>query len=254
MMLVRAVMNLMEVLIREPSGHPLKEKSPRVEFAAMTPMQVYNSLQSAEERRRLKSIKKLLIGGSAIDAELEKKLRRFPGEVYMSYGMTETLSHIALRRISGTEASDYYTPFPSVRLSLSERGTLVIDAPLVCDEILETNDLAEIRADGTFRILGRIDNVINSGGIKIHAEELENELRAVISINFAITSVPDPQLGEAVVLLVEDEKRYPSFSFKSLPAHRRPRYVLRTGCIPVTGNGKTDRSACKKLARLLLKI
>jgi len=253
MMVVRGMISSLRLIIQEPSGHPLKEESRELDFAAMTPMQVYNSLQSPTERERLKKIKKLLIGGSAIDPEMEKELRPFPGEIYASYGMTETLSHIALRRINGPEASDYYTPFKSVKLSLSEEGTLVIDAPLVCEEILITNDLAEIREDGTFRIMGRKDNVINSGSIKIQIEELENKLRSIISANFVITSVPHPQLGEAVALLIEEDTNDRTLSFDSLPVYQRPKFILRTSHIPLTGNGKIDRSACKNLAIQLIK-
>ena len=94
--------------------------------------------------------------------------------------MTETLSHIALRRLNGPDASPYYTPFPSVKLSLSTDDTLIIDAPLVTDETLVTNDVAELLPDGRFRILGRKDNIINSGGIKIQTEIVEEILRPII--------------------------------------------------------------------------
>lgn len=251
MMVVRTLVGGLQLIRQTPSGHPLKEETETeaIDFAAMTPMQVYNSLQSPVEKERLQNIKKLLIGGSAIDPELEKELRTFPQEIYATYGMTETLSHIALRRVNGPEASDYYTPFPSVKLSLSNEGTLVIDAPLVCEEILVTNDLAEIREDGTFRILGRKDNVINSGSIKIQIEEIENKLRSIISANFAITSIPHPQLGETVVLLIEEDQNDISLSFDSLPAYQRPKFIVRTQSIPLTGNGKINRSACRRLAK-----
>lgn len=248
MMVVRAMIAGMSLYTKEPSGHPLQEVSQPVAFAAMTPMQVYNSLQEPEERKRLQKIKKLLIGGSALDPALEQELRRFPGEIYMGYGMTETLSHIALRRINGPEASDFYTPFPSVNLSLSDEGTLVIDAPLLSEEILTTNDLAEIRPDGRFRILGRKDNVINSGGIKIQTEALEEQLHSIISVTFAITSVSDPQFGEALVLLIEEPEGEKPLSFDKLPSYQRPKFVLYIPAIPLTGNGKIDRSACRRLA------
>lgn len=254
MMVVRSLISGLTLYVRDPSGHPLKEEAKYATFAAMTPMQVYNSLQVPEERKRLRKIKKLLIGGGPLDPMLEKELRKFPREIYMGYGMTETLSHIALRRINGPEASDYYTPFPTVKLSLSDEGTLVIDAPLVCEEILTTNDRAEIRPDGTFRILGRKDNVINSGGVKIQIEELEDKLRSIISTNFVITSVPDPQFGEAVVLLIEEKPDGKPLSLDSLPPYQRPKAVLRTDAIPLTGNGKIDRSACRRLAMELMNL
>lgn len=150
----------------------------------MVPLQVYNSLQVPAERSRLMQIRQLIIGGGAIDDALAEALRIFPHAVWSTYGMTETLSHIALRRLNGPEASDCYTPFPSVRLSLSGDGCLIIEAPAVCDGPLLTNDIAELLPDGRFRILGRKDNVICSGGIKIQIEEVERQVASASSVTF----------------------------------------------------------------------
>ena len=114
------------------------------------PMQVYESLQHPHDCSLLRRTLCLIIGGGALNPELEARLRTFPGEVWSTYGMTETLSHIALRRVNGAEPQDAYHPLPGVTVSLSAEGTLVIDAPEVCDERLETNDLAEIQPDGSF--------------------------------------------------------------------------------------------------------
>lgn len=112
-------------------------------FVAMVPLQVFNTLQVLREKERLCHTDILIIGGGAIDAALENEIRLLPGEIYSTYGMTETLSHIALRRLNGSSASPYYRPFSSVELSLSPENTLVIKAPLVCDDILFTNDVAQ---------------------------------------------------------------------------------------------------------------
>jgi len=254
MMVVRALIAGLELIVRTPSGHPMAENTLPLSFAAMTPMQVYNSLQIPEEEERLKQIKILLIGGGVIDQETETKLSTFPNKVYMSYGMTETLSHIAIRRINGSEASPFYTPFQSVRISLSEEKTLVIDAPFVCEDILETNDMAEINDDGLFRILGRKDNVINSGGIKIQPEEVEKILQKIISANFVITSVPHRQLGEAVTLLVENtDQEFELADSGILPPYQQPKFIVCIDKIPLTGNGKIDRVATKRLAEQLVK-
>ena len=181
MMVVRSMERGLKLFTVEPSGHPLNHCQSaiddcKIDFAAMVPMQVYNTLQVPEERERLMGIRHLIIGGGAIDDALGAELKNFPNAVWSTYGMTETLSHIALRRLSGPEASDWYIPFPSVKVSLSEDGCLFIDAPEVCPECLVTNDIAEISTQG-FRILGRKDNVICSGGIKIQIEEVESRLR-----------------------------------------------------------------------------
>ncbi|MDR2810207.1 MAG: AMP-binding protein [Tannerellaceae bacterium] len=251
MMVARTIVAGLELTVCPPSGHPLKEIDTPFRFAAMLPLQVYNSLQTPIERERLMRIEILLIGGSAIDPELEKEIRNFPNAVYSTYGMTETLSHIALRRLNGEEASPYYRPFPSVELSLSEENTLIIYAPLVCDVPLITNDIAELLPDGYFRILGRKDNIINSGGIKLQTETLEEKLRPLMPVPFAISSVPHPQLGEAVVLLIEKG----SYNLRllqeeiasALPKYERPRYICPVEIIPLAGNGKIDRQVCKKL-------
>ena len=161
MMVVRAIERGLQLITVEPSGHPLagqKGLAPSIDFAAMVPLQVYNSLQVPEERERLRNIRHLIIGGGAIDEGLQAALRDFPNAVWSTYGMTETLSHIALRRLNGVGATDWYTPFEGVTLSQTEDGCLVIDAPAVHDGKLVTNDIAALRTDGSFRILGRKDN------------------------------------------------------------------------------------------------
>ncbi|OJV88578.1 MAG: O-succinylbenzoate synthase [Bacteroidia bacterium 44-10] len=252
MMVVRALYAGLDIHPVEPDGHPLIRTDIPFDFAAMVPLQVYNSLQAEKEKQRLSQIKHLIIGGGAIDETLDAALREFPNSIYSTYGMTETLSHIALRSISGTGVSSYYTPFPTVEVALSEDNRLIINAPLIADQPLLTNDIAELRTDGSFRIIGRIDNVINSGGIKIQIEEVEHVLHPFITGNFAITSIPHPKLGEAIVLLIEqpDDPVYVEKTIRQLlPRHQQPLLIYVVEAIPQTGNGKIDRSAVKQLAK-----
>ena len=249
MMVVRSVERGLKLISVPPSGHPLNIKHSRIDFAAMVPMQVYNSLQVPEECERLKQIRHLIIGGGAIDDALAAVLKTFPNHVWSTYGMTETLSHIALRRLNGPDASDYYTPFPSVKVSLSDDGCLIIDAPLVCAERLVTNDIAELSGD-RFRILGRKDNVICSGGIKIQIETVERQLRPHLQVPFLITKRPDAKFGEAVVLLTEgavDEAR--AVCEHILPKYHHPRIYLHVDQIPLTETGKPARQQAEQLAR-----
>ena len=246
MMVVRALERGLRLICVEPSGHPLRVtqrgQSPSIDFAAMVPLQVYNSLQVAAERDRLMQIRHLIIGGGAIDEGLAASLKDFPNAVWSTYGMTETLSHIALRRLNGPDASEWYTPFDSVRLSLSEEDCLVIDAPEVCTTTLVTNDIAAFCPDGTFRILGRKDNVICSGGIKIQAEEVERQLRPHLRESYLITKRPDDKFGEVVVLLTEgsvDEAR--QVCERILPKYHQPRVYLHVDQIPLTETGKPAR-------------
>ena len=138
---------------------------------------------------------------------------------------------------------------------MSPENTLVIKAPLVCDDILQTNDIARIYPDGSFTILGRKDNVINSGGIKIQAEEIEKVLRPFIPMPFVITSVPDPRLGQAVTLLIEGQLDMEELKNKVqeiLSPYHRPKYIRMVDFIPQTGNGKINRVECRTLAEKLL--
>lgn len=251
MMVVRSLVAELDLISVTPSGHPLKDVNTPLRFAAMIPMQVYNSLQVPEERKKLMQIDHLIIGGGAIDAELAKELKELPNHIWSTYGMTETLSHIALRRLNGKDASPYYIPFNNVRLSLSGEGTLIINAPLVCDETLVTNDIAELLPDGCFRILGRKDNVINSGGVKIQIEEMEELLQPFILVPFAVTAVSHPKFGEEVVLLVEAQQPITDLELQIeniLPLYWKPKHILYISKLPQTGSGKIDRAAAKKIA------
>lgn len=251
MVVVRALVADLHLISVTPSGHPLKGMKEAPVFAAMIPMQVYNSLQVPEERDILREIKHLIIGGGAIDAQLAKELKNFPNAVWSTYGMTETLSHIALRRLSGADTSDWYTPFEGVQIRLSEENTLIIHAPKVCEEELVTNDIAEINGCKQFRILGRKDNTINSGGVKIQIEQVEAALKEHLSRPFLITSTPDVKFGEIVVLLIEGEAPddIENICKQTLPPYWRPKRVVTVSQLPLTGTGKPDRATARTLAR-----
>ena len=278
MVVVRSIERHLHLISVSPSGHPLKnidlkdangkDVNGEITFAAMVPMQVYNTLQVPEERERLTHIRHLIIGGGAIDASLEKELRSLPGNIaiWSTYGMTETLSHIALRRINGAEASEWYQPFDSVKISQTEEGYLVIDAPLVCAETLVTNDIVEIEPyiynkveKLRFRIKGRKDNVICSGGIKIQIEEVEALLKPHLEKPFMIAKKKDEKFGEIAVLLTEDEdlkkveatirrllsgKSDDSNNSSESKTHKYwiPREFLHVNHLPLTETGKPKRS------------
>ena len=257
MVVVRSLVAGLNLIVRPASGHPLSDIEEPLRFAAMVPLQVYNTLRVPEEKERLEQTDILIIGGGAVDDSLEAEMSALPTAVYSTYGMTETLSHIALRRLNGDTASKHYYPFPTVELSLSAESTLVIKAPLICGEVLQTNDIACLYPDGSFTIAGRKDNVINSGGIKIQAEEMEKRLRPFIPVPFVVTSVPDPRLGQALTLLIAgqvDVRELESKLQTVLDAYHRPRHIFMTESIPQTENGKTDRAGCRILARQMKKL
>lgn len=269
MMVVRSIERKLRLFSVKPSGHPLSDESLAkmvemdFDFVAMVPMQVYNTLQVPQERERLSRIKHFIIGGGAIDDALAEELRSLPGAVWSTYGMTETLSHIALRRLNGEEASEWYQPFDSVGVSLNSDGCLVIDAPLVCSEPLVTNDIAEIKQQETsshssdassslktssphvlFRIKGRKDNVICSGGIKIQIEEVENLLRQHLDAPFLLAKKKDEKFGEIAVLVTEsgDLEGVEAICRQVLPKYWVPRQYLHFDQLPMTETGKPKRA------------
>ncbi|MBO5580256.1 MAG: AMP-binding protein [Prevotella sp.] len=259
MMVVRALTCGMRLVSVEPKGCP--EWDGPVDFAAMVPLQVWNLLQQAPER--LLQIRHLIIGGGAVNDELAAALKDLPNAVWSTYGMTETLSHIALRRLNGPERSDWYTPFEGVDVSLNEEDCLVINAPAVHDGPLVTNDIAELSpanchlssfnfqlSTQQFRILGRKDNVICSGGIKIQIEEVERLLHPHLHVPYMITKAPDQRLGEQVVLLTEahDISTVQDICRQVLPKYWQPRKYLSVGHLPMTETGKPARAEAERLA------
>ena len=266
MMVVRTLTCGLRLIAVKPIGCPSWDGD--IDFAAMVPMQVYNLLQTAEGRKRLMAVKHLIIGGGAIDDAIARELADFPNYVWSTYGMTETLSHIALRRLNGPEASEWYTPFAGVSLSLNEDNCLVIDAPAVHDGPLVTNDIAEFELTSLhpspftlhhplrFRILGRKDNVICSGGIKIQIEEVEKLLRQHLPESFMITKRPDKKFGEQVVLLTEsrDIDVVKDVCRRVLPKYWQPRCYLYVNQLPLTETGKPARKKAERLAALAVEV
>ena len=255
MMVVRALERNMKLLSVEPSGHPLADNTLSdlnegiVHLAAMVPLQVWNTLQVPEERERLCHIKHLIIGGGAIPRELEQELRTLPINVWSSYGMTETLSHIALRRIS----EDYYSPLPGISLSQDQDDCLIIDAPALCAQTLYTNDIVRFHGKDRFQIIGRRDNTICSGGIKIQIEQVEAWLQSIGIDNIMVTYREDKALGEALVYLTTD-KIDTDMLRKSVPTDTSnskfwlPRHIVKVPFLPLTPTGKPDRATAKQLA------
>lgn len=273
MMVVRSIERQLQLISVEPSNHPLAGLEEIPVFAAMVPSQVFCSLQVPEEREKLRRIRYLIIGGGAISKELQQSIANLDssprgfcspenggteggnktidreGAFFSSYGMTETLSHIALRSLNGPEKSEWYSPFNSVQFTLNKDHCLVIDAPLVHDGTLVTNDIAEIRSDGCFRIIGRKDNVICSGGIKLQIEEIEEELRTNIRVPYCITKRPDEKFGEVAILLIEKGSEMIDYSiFSNISKYKHPKEIIYVDRIPTTETGKIDRAAAMQLA------
>ena len=257
MMVVRSIERQLQLISVTPSLHPLANVDVPIDFAAMVPSQVFGSMEITAEREKLQNIGNLIIGGGAIPRDLEQQLRSFPNAIWSTYGMTETLSHIALRRISGELASEWYTPFQGVGISLvnncGDIGQLVIDAPHVCATRLITNDIVEISDNGKFRVIGRTDNVICSGGIKLHIELMEELLHSRVDDEFCITKRKDPKFGEVAVMIVArhdntDVQTLLEICRQVLPRYAVPKEVIVVDKIPLTETSKINRAEAMRIA------
>ena len=204
MMIVRALVGRYNLYAVEPTLTPRFDET-TLDFAAMTPAQVASLLKSEEGNRLLNSIDKLIIGGSEIPVSLEKELLSKKTNIWHTYGMTETITHIALRKVNGTNPEPLFYPMEHVALS-QKNQQLVIDAPDIGVHKLLTNDLIEFTKNGGFRVLGRKDNVVISGGIKLFPEIIEKKLAGVCKKPFYFSGKNDEQLGTKLVMYIESDE------------------------------------------------
>ena len=234
MMLIRAIVLGLDLDYVAPKSNPMENHDEEIyDFAAMVPLQAQNSL------KELRNVKKLIVGGAKISASLEKELMKLSTQVYETYGMTETITHIAAKRV-GEKA---FTVLPQVTISYDDRNCLVIHAPhIIAEETVVTNDLVELVNENQFIFLGRLDNIINSGGIKIMPEQVEQKLDGKIERRFFITSKDDAELGEKVVLVIEGESYEIDKSiFDALDKYERPKEVVFISKFKETETGKVMR-------------
>jgi O-succinylbenzoic acid--CoA ligase len=208
MMLVRSMEVGMNILLAEPSANPFSYLSSNssIDFVALVPYQVQTILQS-KEKSFFNSISNILIGGAPLSQKTESELQDFNCQFYETYGMTETLSHIALRKVNGKERSDYFQTLRNVLIRQDDRQCLCIQVPFLETEII-TNDVVVLRDENSFKWLGRWDHVINTGGVKVHPEEIEKKIALIfeslgLTNRFFIAGLPDERLGTSVDLIVE---------------------------------------------------
>jgi O-succinylbenzoic acid--CoA ligase len=199
MMLVRAMVLGLHLDYVAPSSTPLTTNDKPYDFVAMVPLQVQNSL------KQLHRIKTLIIGGAPVAIALQNKLKAPSTNSYETYGMTETITHIAVKKI-GIGSIDYFETLPNISVTQDDRGCLVIDAPKISDTKIVTNDLVELVTENQFKWLGRYDSIINSGGIKLIPEQIEKKLSTIISSRFFVAGLPDDALGQKLVLVIEESK------------------------------------------------
>ncbi len=210
MMIVRSLTQDMYLFAQEPSANPFKnfENEIEIDLCALVPMQVHEILQDGNSLEKFRQVRNVLIGGAELSDEVKKQIRKLENRVYHTFGMTETVSHIALRKINGEKPDEYFQALPGVSLSVDDRGCLVISGEITGNLPLTTNDRVELVGQSKFRWLGRIDHLINTGGIKIMIEALEKKIESIFLRNqswlpFFITDVPDKKLGQKITIVFE---------------------------------------------------
>lgn len=249
MMLVRALTLGWDLDVVEPKSNPLQEITKEYDFSAMVPLQLRNSILKIDQ------IKTLIVGGGMVSRDLEKAIQTVHTKCYATYGMTETSTHVAVKKLNKftqleLESASVYKTLPDITISKDKRSCLIIHAPKVSDETIITNDVVDIVSKTEFKWKGRLDHVINSGGVKLHPEEIEQKLSHTIHSRFFVAGIPDDILGEKLILLIEGEnyqitKKY----FSKLSRFEIPRATYFIPKFLETGTGKINRHKTLDLLR-----
>jgi len=246
MMLVRAMILGLEIDLVEPTLNPLEGIKKEYDFSAMIPLQLKNSLN------KINQVKKLIVGGAYVPKKLIDAVQNVDTEIFETYGMTETVTHIAAKKINhftnkGEKNNSYYELLPNIEISKDERDCLVINAPNISEETIVTNDIVELKSDKQFEWIGRYDNVINSGGVKLIPELIEAKISGAIPNRFFVIGKEDKELGEKLVLVVEGnkvDKKTVTDTIKailSLDKYEIPKEIILVDKFRETENGKINR-------------
>jgi O-succinylbenzoic acid--CoA ligase len=253
MMLVRSMVAGMKMIVAEPVAHPLSTLSSPIDFTALVPYQLSTVLAS-NFRSKLSDLGRIILGGAPIGIDLLRAIKKTDTPIYATFGMTETLSHIALQRLNGRDAQDFFEALDGIDISIDARQCLVIKADYLKDVVV-TNDIVELLNKKQFRWLGRWDNVINTGGVKVMPEKIENSISDVLINNrYFIGSQPHEQLGQQVVLVVEgmlspeEELNVMNELRGRLSKYEVPKQMLYCGDFISTATQKINRAASLKNA------
>ncbi|MFM9826918.1 AMP-binding protein [Flavobacterium sp.] len=234
MMFVRSFILGLDMKFVEPNSNPLKNIDEKFDFCAMVPLQAKNSIKKLNEKK----IKKLIIGGVKIHIALEQELVKIPMDIYETYGMTETITHIAAKKVG----EEVFTVLPNVKVAVDDRECLIIKAKRISNKEIVTNDIVELISDTQFKWEGRYDNVINSGGIKLIPEQIEEKLSTLIPRRYFVFGVDDDNLGEKLVLYVEGEPmEIDDTVFSVLKKNEKPKEIVFISKFKNTATGKIMR-------------
>jgi len=248
MMLVRALVLGLHLDYVEPSSSPVARVSKNYDFVAMVPLQLENSIAKIEQ------IKTLIVGGAAVSSKLREQTKDKNTVIFETYGMTETISHVAVKRLKDLTgpSRSYFKALPNVKFSIDEKACLVIAAPKVSDRLVITNDVVQLLSDSEFEWLGRYDNIINSGGIKLFPERIEAAIAPFLNNRFFVTGMPDEKLGEQLVLIVEgifdtNKLKQQLTTEAQLNRYEVPKHVYALSQFMETDTGKIRRKETLKM-------
>ena len=205
MMLVRSIELNSDLVVSRPRANPFNDlpKDIDIDFIAITPYQAKKSIE------QLKAIPKIIIGGAPISEHLEEGLleavNETKNELFHTYGMTETITHIAVRKLNH-QGDKYYKALEGISFSTDERSCLCIKAKHLGNSSFQTNDIVQLNGNNSFEYLGRFDEIINSGGVKINPQKVENKLSSLINERFFITAEENDDFGQIAILVVESKK------------------------------------------------
>lgn len=254
MMWVRAVELGLQIETHAPQADPMKDlpRSHDFNIVSLVPYQLQTILQNPESVNKLNQFNLVLVGGAALNGSLQKAILNLKPRFYLSYGMTETFSHIALQALNGPQKQDFFELMPDCEIQVNDQNNLLVKTPFTQGSFLQTQDQAQWVSPNSFVILGRSDFVINSGGIKLFPEEIESAISAlqVIEphIDWLISSAPHPALGEQVVLVssLPIEPSLKAEIMKPLPTYYKPKLFVVLEAIPRTQTGKLMRNLVKE--------
>lgn len=241
MMLVRALVGDYFLQVESPSSNPLKSITEPIDFLAIVPLQLETILKESPEKLDL--VKTIIVGGAPVSDKLKQLLKAVKKTVFQTYGMTETVSHIALRKI-GFEESLSYEALEGVTFTAQE-GNLEIHYPELLSQPLLTTDNVRLMDSTHFEWIGRTDFIINSGGVKLNPETIEQKLADLINVPFFLSSIPDDLLGNKLTLVLESEA--PISLRKSdfeaiLTKYEIPKLFAFIPAFQLTASGKINRN------------
>jgi o-succinylbenzoate---CoA ligase len=243
MMLVRAMILGLEIDCVEPSAHPIFDYEKHYDFCAMIPLQLKHTLNYTY------NIKTIIVGGSKVTKPLLERIKSSTSKFYETYGMTETVTHVAVKKLQSkaSKGEESFKALPNVSFNQDERNCLVINASKLVEEPLVTNDIVDLQSETSFKLLGRFDNVINSGGVKLFPEQIEDKLQPVIDERFFVAGIEDDTLGEKLILCVENPRDSKESilkrikQLKGLTKFEVPKDIYTTDKFIETVNGKIQR-------------